>query len=85
MAAIRAAVDLGLRVPADVSIASFDNIPFTQYTVPRLTSVSGNPEQGGREAIRVLLRRMQEPQRPLEIVKVGWQLRIRESTGPAPH
>ena len=84
MAAIRAAADLGLRVPADVSIASFDDIPFTQYTVPRLTSVSGHPEQGGREAIRVLLRRMQEPQRPQEIVTVGWQLQIRESTGPAP-
>ncbi len=84
MAAIRAAADLGLRVPADVSIASFDDIPFTQYTVPRLTSVSGNPEQGGREAIRVLLRRMQEPQRPQEIITVGWQLQIRESTGPAP-
>jgi LacI family transcriptional regulator len=84
MAAIRAAADLGLRVPSDVSIASFDDIPFTQYTVPRLTSVSGHPEAGGREAIRVLLRRMQEPQRPQEIVTVGWQLQIRESTGPAP-
>jgi len=84
MAAIRAGADLGLRVPADLSVASFDDIRFTQFMVPRLTTVAGFPEEGGREAIRVLLRRMQEPQRPQEIVTVGWQLQIRESTGPAP-
>jgi LacI family transcriptional regulator len=84
LAAIRAAVDLGLRVPDDVSIASFDDILFTHFSVPRLTTVSGNPEQNGREAVRLLLKRLADPGRSQEIVASDWQLHIRESTGPAP-
>ncbi|MBK8027642.1 MAG: substrate-binding domain-containing protein [Chloroflexi bacterium] len=45
MAAIRAAVDLDLSVPGDVSVAGFDDIPFISFTVPRLTTVSGYPEK----------------------------------------
>jgi LacI family transcriptional regulator len=84
MAAVRAAVDLGLRVPDDVSIASFDDIPFTSFTVPRLTTVAGNPEQNGREAVQLLLKRLKEPDRPVEVIISRWELHIRESTGPAP-
>lgn len=83
MAAIRAAADLGLQVPHDVSIASFDDIPFTNFTVPRLTSVSGEAVQNGRDAVRLLLKRLQNPDRPQEVITRGWQLHIRESTGPA--
>lgn len=84
VAAIRAAVDLGLRVPQDVSIASFDDIPFTNFTVPRLTSVAGNPEQNGRDAVRLLLKRLNDPHHPHEFITSGWELHIRESTGPVP-
>jgi DNA-binding LacI/PurR family transcriptional regulator len=84
IAAIRAAVDLGFNVPDDVSIASFDDIPFTSFTVPRLTTVAGTPEKNGRDAVRLLLKRLTTPDRPREIIIAGWQLHIRESTGPAP-
>ncbi len=84
MASIRAAADLGLVVPDDVSIASFDDIPFTDFTVPRLTSVSGIPEQVGRDGVHLLLKRLSDPDRPREVIRGGWQLHIRESTGPAP-
>lgn len=84
MAAIRAATDLGLRIPDDVSIASFDDIPFANFMVPRLTTVSGLPEQNGRDAVRLLLRRLNDPVRPREVVTSDWNLVIRESTGPAP-
>ncbi|MFZ4815037.1 MAG: LacI family DNA-binding transcriptional regulator [Phototrophicaceae bacterium] len=84
MAAIRAAVDLGLRVPQDVSIASFDDIPFSPFMVPRLTSISGNPEENGRDAVRLLIQRINDPERPHEVIASGWQLHIRESTGVAP-
>ena len=84
IAALRAAADLGLRVPQDISIASFDNIPFASYTIPRLTTVSGNPLELGRHALRLLLKRIKEPDRPQEIVYWDTTLVIRESTGPAP-
>ncbi len=84
MASLRAAADLELRVPDDVSIAGFDDIPFTRCSVPRLTTVSGLPEQNGRDAVRLLLKRLADPDRPREVITSGWQLQIRESTGRAP-
>lgn len=84
IAVIRAAADLNLRVPEDISIAGFDNIPFSSYTVPRLTTVAGQPEENARKAVRLLLKRLEEPQRPQQVIQSGWELLIRESTGPAP-
>jgi LacI family transcriptional regulator len=84
IAFVRAAADLGIRVPEDVSIASFDDIPFAQFYVPRLTTIQPAPEQNGRDAVRLLLKRLEDPDREREIVRAGWQLHIRESTGPVP-
>lgn len=84
MAALRATADLGLRVPHDVSIAGFDDVPFSNYIIPRLTTVAGSPEQNGRDAVRLLLNRLANPERPREISTRAWQLHIRESTGPVP-
>ena len=64
MAVMRAAGDLGLAIPGDVSIAGFDDIPFSSYTMPRLTTVSGRAEQSGREAVHLLLRRFAAPTLP---------------------
>lgn len=84
IAAIRAATDLGLRVPEDVSIASFDNIPFANYVVPRLTTVSSDPSEQGRKAVQLLLKRLAGQELPPEVLNPGSKLIIRESTGPAP-
>ncbi len=84
IAVIRAAADMGLSIPGDVSVAGFDNIPFGDYTVPRLTTVSAFPEQNGRDAVKLLFKRLSEPDRPREIIAAGTQLVIRESTGPVP-
>lgn len=83
IAVMRAASDLGLVVPRDLSVASFDDIPFSNYTLPRLTTVSGKSEESGREAVRLLLNRFAEPDLPPQVVSAGVQLIIRESTGPA--
>jgi len=81
-AAIRAAADLNLKIPADISIASFDDVPFASYTVPRLTTISAQTEQSGRAAVRLLLKRINNPDRPCEVVTAPTTLIIRESTGP---
>jgi LacI family transcriptional regulator len=84
MGVIRAAADLGLSIPSDVSIASFDDIPFSSFTVPRLTSVSASAEDAGRGAVQLLVQRLNEPDRPREIIMSKWELVIRESTGTVP-
>lgn len=82
IAVMRAASDLGLAVPGDLSVAGFDDIPFSSYTMPRLTTVSGMAEESGREAVRLLLRRLAEPDLPQQVVTSEMQLIVRESTGP---
>ena len=84
MAAIRAAADLGLDVPGDLSVAGFDNIPFADVFVPRLTSVAGTPERNGRDAVRLLLKRLEDPRGSRDTIASGWELIVRESTGPPP-
>jgi len=52
--AIKAAKELGRRVPEDLSIIGFDNLSFTDFSEPPLTTVSQNPEQTGKSSIKLL-------------------------------
>jgi len=81
---IRAATDLGLRVPDDLSVVGFDNIPMTNYLTPRLTTVTKDAYRAGRNAMEVLLARMQNPNIHHQVIHIPAKLIIRESTGPAP-
>lgn len=80
----RAANDLGLRVPADLSIVGYDDVPLASYLTPRLTTSSKDMVKVGREAAKMLLARIREPDRPHQRVDVQARFIIRESTGPAP-
>ncbi len=82
IAVMRAAYDLGLSIPRDLSIAGFDDIPFSSYIYPRLTTVSGKAEESGRDAVRLLLRRFAEPELPQQVTTTHVELIVRESTGP---
>jgi LacI family transcriptional regulator len=84
VAVMRAAADLGLSIPGDLSVASFDDIPGASYTIPRLTTVSGKAIESGRDAVRLLLNRFAEPELPQQVTTAKVELIVRESTGPAP-
>lgn len=84
ISALRAAADLGLRVPDDLSLVGFDDIPMANYLVPRLTTVTKNALTAGIRAFEVLLARIQNPDLPRQTIKHTPRLIIRESTGPAP-
>jgi LacI family transcriptional regulator len=81
---LRAAGDLGLNVPRDLSLISFDDIPIAQYLVPRLTTASKDAVGVGRAAVRLILERIQNPTQPRQKVSIPARLILRESTGPAP-
>lgn len=81
---LRAAGDMGLSIPRDLSLVSFDDIPVAQYLVPRLTTTSKDAVRLGCEAVRLVLERIQTPNQPRQKVHIPARLIIRESTGLAP-
>jgi LacI family transcriptional regulator len=82
--ALRAAGDLDLIVPDDLSLAGYDDIPMAKYLMPRLTTASKDAARLGQEAARLLLARLSDPDRPRQEISIPSRLIIRESTGPAP-
>jgi DNA-binding LacI/PurR family transcriptional regulator len=53
--AMRAVREVGLRVPADVSIVGYDDVDVAQFTDPPLTTVHQPIRRKGEEAVRLLL------------------------------
>ncbi|MGH2389505.1 MAG: LacI family DNA-binding transcriptional regulator, partial [Chloroflexota bacterium] len=82
--AIRAAKELGLRLPADLAIAGFDNIPFSRDLDPPLTTVQVPKELMGALAARRLIDRITHPEWPPIIQMVPTTLVPRLSCGEQP-
>ncbi len=62
---LRAMHERGRRVPEEVSVVGFDDIPEAPYFLPPLTTVRQDFDQVGSHGVRLLLR-MIEAGRPLE-------------------
>ncbi|GAA4267280.1 LacI family DNA-binding transcriptional regulator [Frondihabitans peucedani] len=74
--------ELGVRVPDDVSVTGFDDIPFARYTTPPLTTASVPVEELGEEAWR-RLRAMIAGDAPAPDARFRPSLEVRRSTaGP---
>jgi len=76
---MEAARDCGLRIPEDISIVGFDDIPQASHVNPTLTTVRQPLEQMGRLATRMLLERIRDRARPAERVELPTELIIRGS------
>ncbi|MEJ6004441.1 LacI family DNA-binding transcriptional regulator [Paucibacter sp. AS339] len=78
--ALRAAAELGLKVPQQVSIVGFDDIELSHYVFPALTTVGCGVRQLGTEAARVLIERIEQPGAELKEVLLTPHLVLRESS-----
>ncbi|HYO87020.1 MAG TPA: LacI family DNA-binding transcriptional regulator [Candidatus Limnocylindrales bacterium] len=74
----------GLRIPEDISLLGFDDIPHAQIAYPKLTTVRQPLAQMGRVAARLLLDQIQQPERPPRRVTLATELVIRDSCALAP-
>jgi LacI family transcriptional regulator len=73
----------GLRIPADISLVGFDDVPWMGMVDPAITVVEQPTLELGRNAALLLLRRLNGPmlEPVLEILQP--RLVVRGSTGPA--
>jgi LacI family transcriptional regulator len=80
--AIKAIQEFGLRVPEDVSVVGFDDIPLASFVNPALTTIHQPAYQKGVCAARMLIDRLEK--RPTPSCKIlDVELVVRSSTGPA--
>jgi LacI family transcriptional regulator len=82
MGALRAAREVGLEVPAQLSIIGFDDIYLSAFTTPTLSTIRLPKREMGRLAGQILLRRIQDHTRAVEQTIVDLELIVRESTAP---
>ena len=73
---------LGLRLPEDISLVGFDDVPWMEMVSPGLTVVAQPTEELGRCAARLLLRRIEDPARAPAVERLEPTLVVRGSTGP---
>jgi LacI family transcriptional regulator len=64
MGVLRAAAELGLRVPDDLAVCAFDGIDGGAYTTPGLTTMRQPYEKLGRSAVDWLLAKIADPKLP---------------------
>ncbi len=80
--AFRAAEELGLRIPEDVSVAGFDGLTFDLIPKVPLTTVKQPVYEAGKALAGRMLERLKNPQIPLEKTSIDTELIIRDSVGP---
>ena len=70
----------GLRVPQDVAIVGFDDLPWAEALDPPLTVVRQPAYEVGRQAMELLLKRIMDPDRAPVTVRLLPELVTRSST-----
>ena len=75
----RAAQNIGLRIPQDLSVVGFDDVEKCEWVQPALTSVNVPKFEMGRKAVHALLERIRYPDAVTSLLQLDATLRIRHS------
>ncbi|HKD07607.1 MAG TPA: LacI family DNA-binding transcriptional regulator [Bryobacteraceae bacterium] len=79
---LRRAFDAGINVPEDLSVVGFDDIMFSEYTQPALTTVAVPRGEIGNAAFQALWAMMNDPEQAGRELRVETHLVVRQSTLP---
>ena len=82
--AIRAVQEEGLRVPQDISVLGFDDIPWAAFNTPSLTTVRQPLVKMGQIAAETVIGMIEENREHVAEIAIEPTLVVRESTGAAP-
>jgi len=77
---LEAARELGLRVPQEVSLVGYDDIPLAKWVSPRLTTVRQPLRRMAEEATRLVIGMLDAPLETVPRMDLATNLVVREST-----
>ncbi|AOJ68841.1 MULTISPECIES: LacI family DNA-binding transcriptional regulator [Burkholderia] len=80
---IAAVREAGKRVPGDISVIGFDDIPMASQVHPSLTTIRQPFPQMARAAVNTLVAQIDSPESVAPRIVLPAELVIRQSTGPA--
>ncbi|VUD47751.1 HTH-type transcriptional repressor CytR [Thalassocella blandensis] len=83
MSCISTLNDLGIHVPHDVSVMGFDNISYSAYMNPALTTVAQPMAEIGRKCMELILPQLEGEPMAESLHILPHELIVRKSTGPA--
>ena len=83
-AILQAALRRGIRVPQELSITGFDDLPVASHLEVPLTTMAQPFYEIGEAAVRMLQDRIVHPSAPVQRVLLPSALRVRASTAPPP-
>ena len=61
LGAMKALQEKGIRIPADVSVIGFGDLPFAQIVSPGLTTISFSHEEIGIQSVKILTSQISQP------------------------
>jgi len=79
----QAARERGIRIPDDLSVVGFDDVPMCEWLMPRLTTIRQPLEEMAQQAVRmVMAMAYQQAELPQTKLELATTLVVRESTAP---
>lgn len=83
--AVRTLGELGVRIPEDVALVSYDDFEWAAHFRPRLTTMAQPIQEIGAQAVHLLLARIGDPRRAPQTVRLQPRFMHRESCGCPEH
>jgi LacI family transcriptional regulator len=80
---MRVILERGIRIPEEMSVCGFDNLPMSRQIFPALTTVH-QPTRAMGHTVTVQLLQSLRARHEASMIKMPYELIFRESTGPAP-
>lgn len=79
--ALHALQEAGLEVPGQMALVCFDDFPWGDVFMPRLTAIAQPSFAIGARAVQLLVRRLSDPQAPAQTLRLAGEVNHRESCG----
>lgn len=77
--AMRAIKEKGLRIPEDIRLVGYDDIPFSSLISPSLTTIRLKKQELGVESLKLLLSRINVSRKKTKKIMLDVELKIRET------